>query len=106
MIETCQSYLKVEEKKETKTETQIEEAGDATSPPTTNHPVKSILKPTPGPLIPGPLIDIPFASTPKPEGAVVGDSNVPVESAISPATLVEIRRTRARGLLEILGASS
>ncbi|KAH9482590.1 hypothetical protein JR316_0004690 [Psilocybe cubensis] len=104
LIESCQSYLKVEEKQDSAQENTAPSTISQAEKETTT--LKSILKPTPGPLIPGPLIDTPSAPSAGPEG-----SGIPASGAIVPASeaplsaiaLADIRRTRAQTLLDALG---
>ena len=93
LTQTCGSYLKEEAEKTEKEDEKKPEpatpAGETTSTP------RSILKPTPGPLIAGPLIDAsPTEATDTTTG--VAPSSVPKPS------LVDIRRTRAKSILDAL----
>ncbi|PPQ77729.1 hypothetical protein CVT25_011164 [Psilocybe cyanescens] len=103
LIETCQSYLKVEEKTEPE---QNGASSSTTTDPATPSVVaslKSILKPTPGPLIDAPSAPPPAA----PEGsdAATPGSNVSIASPLSVIALADTRRTRAQTLLDAFNRS-
>ncbi|KAF4619361.1 hypothetical protein D9613_005544 [Agrocybe pediades] len=103
LIETCQNYLKPTPAEESKTEGKDATGSTEARPSAPTPPLKSILKPTPGPLIGGPLIDIPKPSEVDGSPAV---TSIP-GSSVKPLTnsdLADIRRTRAQTLLDALNS--
>ncbi|KDR83392.1 hypothetical protein GALMADRAFT_235499 [Galerina marginata CBS 339.88] len=93
LTQTCQSYINGEENAEKKEEEK------AINPLTATVAPRSILKPTPGPLIdPSP--------SSKPVDAANTDTTDPIPSSISAVTLADVRCTRARVLLDILSQST
>lgn len=107
LIESCQSYLKAEEKPEPEQKDAPSSTTTETEKISTAAPLKSILKPAPGPLIAGPLIDVPSAPPAAPEGSEVPAPGtiVPTSTALSATALADIRRTRAQTLLDALNGS-